>query len=77
MLRRSLLRPVACSLFVAALGLAGCSGGMTIHNTSDHDVTFVRQVQGGEISHTLHPGAELTLPKGSRIRMPEYVIVDE
>ncbi len=61
---------------ISLLVFAGCNRGLSIQNTSNHDITFTHRVEGGEVSHTLNPGASLELPAGSRVRMPDFVIQD-
>ena len=65
---------VRLALLGAAAGLLGACGGMTIQNTSDHDVSFVQHFEGGDTTHTLRPGSTMDLPHGSRIRMQDFVI---
>lgn len=56
--------------------LAGCHG-LTIHNTSDHPVTFTQKVEGGEQAYTLNPGSTMTLPHPARVNLGEFAIESE
>ncbi len=68
---------VRLSLLGAVAGFLGACGGMTIQNTSDHDVSFVQHFEGGDTTHTLRPGSTMDLPRGSRVRMQDFVIEEK
>jgi hypothetical protein len=72
------LRPGKVLLAAAfVLALAGCTRGLTIYNTSNHDVTFTQQVEGGERSYTLHPGAQMQMGPGGRVNLGDFAIAAE
>jgi hypothetical protein len=56
-----------CSL----IALSGCARSVVITNISDQDVTLTRTASGGEMSYTIHPGAELELPAETAIEIDD------
>jgi hypothetical protein len=55
----------------ALIALGGCARSVVVTNISNQDITLTRSTSGGEMSYTIHPGAELTLPAKTWIEIDD------